>query len=42
LTEDLPKNTYNLEEQTIYTLEDLLVKYSKSLELKTKTIEEEL
>lgn len=38
LKEDLPKNTYNLEEQNIYTLEDLLVKYSKSLSLKTKTI----
>lgn len=40
LNDNLPKNTYNLVEQNVYTLEDLFVKYSTSLELKNKQSEE--
>ena len=42
LNDELPKNTYNLVEQSVYTLEDLFVKYSTSLELRNKQTEEEL
>lgn len=42
LNDELPKNTYNLVEQNVYTLEDLFVKYSTSLELRDKQVEEEL
>ncbi len=42
LDDNLPKNTYNLVEQNVYTLEDLFVKYSTSLELRIKEAQEEL
>lgn len=42
LNDGLPVNTYNLVEQELYSLEDLFVKYSTSLELKDKVTEEEL
>jgi len=42
LNDSLPVNTYNLVEQELYSLEDLFVKYSTSLELKDKMTEEEL
>lgn len=36
VNEDIKENTYNLEEKEIYTLNDLLGKYTASLEVKDK------
>ncbi len=38
LNSDVKENTYNIDEKQIYTLNDLLAKYSTTLEVRDRTV----
>ncbi len=41
LNSEVKENTYNIDEKQIYTLNDLLAKYSTTLEVRDRGVEQE-